>query len=233
MSEPRSSRRGTKWIVAGLLVTFVLIGLRVGLPIYRRKQAIDALTRIGASVSFAVYGEREWLPPEGTPGAAFWHANRRAEALFVDDDLSRGFRAREALILAREFPEINALFISNLHVDDDDVQLLWQFFPRTEVLVLGATGVSGKAVTHIAKLSHLRQLDLSRTAVDDAALKNLTVLSAMEYLNLDGTLVSNDGVADLAKFPKLRQLHVSNTGITDLGLDEFRRTHPDLEVTDD
>jgi hypothetical protein len=217
-------------------VTFVLICLRVGLPIYRRKQAMESLDRMGVLLGFG--GEVGRIPADGIPGADWYHARKPVQALSIDDGLSAdpaqaSQRVREALVVAREFSELDVLFIENIHVDDDDVRLLPLFFPAIEILVMSGTGVTGKALPHVAKLSHLRQLDLSGTAVDDAGLANLTRLKALKYLNLDGTLVSNEGIPQLAKLPALRELHVSNTSVTDLGLEELRRTHPDLEVNDD
>src|SRR6266849_10210687 len=66
MSEPRTRRRGTWWVVAGLLVTFVLVCLRVGLPVYRRKQAIEAMHQAGLAVAISA--------TEGTLAKAPWFA---------------------------------------------------------------------------------------------------------------------------------------------------------------
>ena len=111
MSEPRTRRRGTWWVVAGLLVTFVLICLRVGLPIYRRKQAMESLSRMGASLN--VGGIGDWGPPDGTPGKDWYYARKAASALFLNKDLlgspaQASRRVREALVVAREFSELNA-----------------------------------------------------------------------------------------------------------------------------
>jgi hypothetical protein len=244
MSEPRTRRRGTWWVVAGLLVTCVLICVRVGLPIYRRKQAIDAIERIGGVVEFGALpkypkASEGWLRACATviyigtcPRSFVNNMNAGGFVKFGVRNQSARQRARDLVRNLAQLDELASLNLSTAYLDDDDLAVV-AGLRSLELLDLSNTPLRATGLKHLKRLSRLQQLDLSGTDIDDEALRYLTELSELRFLCLDQTNVTNDGMQFIAKLPNLRDLSVSNTGVTDLGLEELRRTHPGLSVTDD
>jgi hypothetical protein len=220
MSEPRTRRRGTWWVVAGLLVTFAALAVRVGLPVYRRKQAIEAIERIGGIVEFAAVPKYPGVPERwlralsrvnyiGTWPSPF-EGGFAVSAFFRFGDCDEQSRQR-ARELARNLSGFNELTSLNLRyacLDDE-------------------------ALSVLVGLRKLEILDLSQTEIDDDGLRYVADLNELRSLGLDHTNVSNEGMQFIVRLPKLRELSVSNTAVTDLGLLELRMRHPDLLITDD
>ena len=184
MSEPTASRRGTCWLAAGLLATFVLISLRVGLPIYRRKQALDAINLAGVSVGESagkgLLAKVPWLAARlsvdwriacgdiNVVSVRFYLVNAGQESPRQTRE-----KLESALRAFREFGEVREINLSDVagFSDDDLAQL--SNLPRLEALVLDATGVSNAGITHLATLPKLRRLSVSNTAVTDLGLDEL------------------------------------------------------------
>ena len=61
-------------------------------------------------------------------------------------------------------------------------------------------------------------ISLARVAFDDADLKRLGNLAALEKLNLEGTDISDLGLEQIGRFTSLRELNLSFTSISDRGL---------------
>jgi hypothetical protein len=71
---------------------------------------------------------------------------------------------------------------------------------------------------HLAGLTRLRKIYLSRSQVTDAGLRHLRRLTRLEELYLDGTRVTDDGLAHLGGLETLQDLVLEGTTITDAGL---------------
>lgn len=101
--------------------------------------------------------------------------------------------------------------------------------------------LSNESLRHLAALSQLQMLDLSRTRISDEGLADLkpfthlsvlylpagitdraaAVLAAMpslRELGLDQTRLTNRGLSDIARLPALEMLDLSSTRVTDKGL---------------
>ena len=235
MSEARSKLNWAWCVGGGLAVCSLLVMLRVGVPLYRRKCAINAVMRVGGIV---VKGEsrtprwvRAWVfNGAESPLDRFKWINT---ALGRNDNalLSRS-ETRNILTRIADLDEVSSVCLARSEIDDEDLSLLGAL-TNLDNLNLSATTVTNAGLTHVARLSNLTLLDLSASQVDDEGLAHLAKLTKLEVLKLDGTHVSNAGLDALAKLPALRELSVSNTAVTDGGLEALRKTRPDLEATDD
>lgn len=185
MAEPRTSRRGTKWIVAGVLATFILIALRIGLPVYRRKVAIEALHAAGLAVGIsATKGLLVKAPWLAAPFSAEWRTACGEVILVSVPTFSIGspvedkpWQTREnlesALRAFRELSEVREVNFADIPGLGDDDLVYLSHLRNLEVLHLDATAVSNAGLTHLAKLPSLRELTVSNTAVTDLGLEEL------------------------------------------------------------
>ena len=254
MAEFRPHTRFTRWIAAGVLVCFLLLALRLGFPIYRRKQAIDKLQRLGTVISTDVRGARpgasrptawwqkavpeSWLPAfedvisvriEHHSAGSFEIARINA-TLGHARDSRKG--VRELLETLRQFPELQWLNLDGSPLVDVDLAELAEL-KNLECVVFANTRISGTGLGHLSRLSKLKSLDISHTDVDDDSLEHVASMTSLESLRIDGTRISNTGLRHLAHLPLLHELSCSGTQVTDAGLDELLKTHPQLSVTDD
>jgi hypothetical protein len=97
-------------------------------------------------------------------------------------------------------------------------------------LALERTDVSDLAVDRLAGLS-LQHLDLSYTAIGDAALLKIAQMSTLESLEVRGTRVTDSGVMQLANLKNLRSLSVSlGSGVTLGGLEQLQSLLPACQI---
>jgi hypothetical protein len=237
MSEPRTKPRRGWWISTALVICLVAIGLRVGIPVYRRTCALAALRRL--DFKGAANSEKPgWLSRLDRPG--WTHSFLSIDAVFNNFSAksirgsSRLSRTETVDLLSqiKVFGELRHLELSWTALADDDLVLL-ECFQNLTALNLQATPITGEGLKHLAKLPKLRALILTDTLIDDAGLAHLARLTKLESLHLDRTPISNAGLTHLAKLSNLRELTVSGTAVTDAGLDELLKTHPALSVSDD
>jgi hypothetical protein len=82
-----------------------------------------------------------------------------------------------------------------------------------------AKAVTANGVAELARLKHLRVLELTDLGADDAWLAALKPLAELRKLNLDGCYrVTDAGLAHLSEMPHLRVLALHNTKVTGSGL---------------
>ena len=66
-------------------------------------------------------------------------------------------------------------------------------------------------------------LNLVRTKITDAGLKEVAKLQHLNYLRLSDTKITDVGLKELAKLQKLERLYLLNTKITDAGLKDIAK----------
>jgi len=115
-------------------------------------------------------------------------------------------------------------------VDDGRVGSLTPVADHVLWLDLSGSAITDAAFTTLARLSNLTRLNVSRTAVTDAGVVKLSTLARLEYLNLYGTRVSDAGVSGLSPLGRLRHLYVWQTAVTTEGAQRLRAALPRLQV---
>ncbi len=86
--------------------------------------------------------------------------------------------------------------------------------------------------TKVAKLKGLTRLSLPPMSADDAALRSLSGLTALESLGLDNNAITDAGLEEIARsFASLTNLRVEGTRVTDAGLAALRRARPQMWVS--
>ncbi|MCA8983997.1 MAG: hypothetical protein KDA76_09575 [Planctomycetaceae bacterium] len=96
----------------------------------------------------------------------------------------------------------------------------WELLSRLENLdwLRLDFSVSDMALESIAKLPHLRILNLPDGEFGDAGLAHLTSLRELELLRFHSEAVTDAGLVHVAGLPALRYLHLIQVPITDVGL---------------
>src|SRR5262245_23445632 len=78
--------------------------------------------------------------------------------------------------------------------------------------------INGDVFRRLAKLKHLKSLNLTGQPIDDDMLQVLSGLEMLEELNLCSTCISDEGLDSVARSKKLRVLSISANGITSRGI---------------
>lgn len=86
-------------------------------------------------------------------------------------------------------------------------------------LVLGGCPITDDGLSTLAGKANVRCLDLAKTAVTDAGIKNLRGMN-LQSLDLSATGITDAGLAKLGEFdfPNLKEIVLERTGVTDVGL---------------
>jgi hypothetical protein len=87
-----------------------------------------------------------------------------------------------------------------------------------EVPTKEGTTVSAEFLSQLGSLTHLKQLDLSQSSVNDKDMSHLVRLSELEYLRLGDTSVTDTGLEHLATLSNLKSLDLCRTGVNGDGL---------------
>jgi hypothetical protein len=143
----------------------------------------------------------------------------------------RGLRHLGALN-ALELLELSGSVYGGSAVTDEGLAYL-HLFPNLRTLSLEeGPKVTDASLIHIAGLTNLHTLYLSRCSVTDKGLARLSVLTALRDLDISGCPVTDDGLAYLRNLSKLRELRLAQSeyqhplvgkraGITDEGLKQL------------
>ena len=89
---------------------------------------------------------------------------------------------------------------------------------RLERLDLHGTKITSKALEHIGRLTSLKSLDVSFTAIDDDGFENLATLTKLEKLAIGGDRLTGTCLGSLKLLPSLVDLDVGGMQWVDSGL---------------
>ncbi len=83
---------------------------------------------------------------------------------------------------------------------------------------LAKTKVTDAGLKNLAAFKNLKELHLEGTGISDAGLDHLKNLTSLEYLNLYNTKVTDAGLPKLAALTQLKSLYLWQTGVTKAGV---------------
>ncbi len=95
---------------------------------------------------------------------------------------------------------------------------------------LARTNVTDAGLKQIGNMTHLTRLHLENTGIGDAGLDHLKGLSNLEYLNLYNTKVTDAGIAKLTGLKKLKKVFVWQSKVTDAGAKKLSAAIPGVYV---
>jgi len=116
--------------------------------------------------------------------------------------------------------------------DDDKAAVLLPLKENIVQVDLGRTVVTDATLKNtIAQLPRLVSLDLRQTKVTDSGLEALTGLKKLQSLNLYGTEVSDAGLKHLAKIKSLKNVYLWQSKATEAGVKQLVAAIPGLKAT--
>jgi hypothetical protein len=114
--------------------------------------------------------------------------------------------------------------------DDKAIAALAPIKDNITHLDLARTSITAAALKDIAKMQRLTRLDLRKTKIGDDALAALTPLKHLQIINLYGTDVTDKGVAALASLKSLKNVTLYETKVTDAGLAKLKAALPKADI---
>jgi uncharacterized membrane protein len=124
-------------------------------------------------------------------------------------------KARGIVVLpiARNSHYLQANFVTDTLISNEDLQLLSSVKKQLIWLKLGYTNISDGGLTTIGLLENLTRLNLEHTSISDSGLRALLSLRNLQYLNLVGTSVTSQGVLQLKNLQSLHSLYLYQTKV--------------------
>lgn len=130
---------------------------------------------------------------------------------------------------------LNSLEISAINTTDfkdQQAQDILKVKDQVTWLKLSRTQITDETVKKLADLTHLTKLNLEyNPQLSSSALKALSALPHLEYLNVIGTSLDDDGLRELVKLPTIRHLHVWQTKVTPDAIASSKEAYPHVEIT--
>lgn len=124
-------------------------------------------------------------------------------------------KARGIVVLpiARNSHYLQANFVTDTLISNEDLKLLSSVKKQLIWLKLGYTNISDGGLTTIGLLENLTRLNLEHTSISDSGLRALLSLRNLQYLNLVGTSVTSQGVLQLKNLQSLHSLYLYQTKV--------------------
>ncbi len=131
------------------------------------------------------------------------------------DSILQKLKRRGVAILpvAQNSNYLSANFIAVDSITKQDLQLLTQLNKQLVWLKFGGTRINDEGLKTVSQLPALTRLWLEQTGVTGKGIGQLKRLTRLQYLNLSGTHLSLAEVAQLKSLPALKQLYVYQTSI--------------------
>ncbi len=155
----------------------------------------------------------------------------------------------ENLPIEAELDVLNPFFrLKTLYIENSQLTTLSALADLTNLETLHISNSPVADITGLEKLHNLKKLTLKNTAIDD--IYNLSELNGLKYLDISGTRVSNlkplrrlanlevvfidntrvKNLKHINNLPKLKLLKCYNTPVRLKKVNEFKNSHPQVEV---
>ena len=180
----------------------------------------------GASFDDAPQDQSRSVPQPARPAidAAALQARDHAMAAIQD-------RGGNAVGLSDGGIEVAVNFrVAEPTIADADLALLRGLEPCLTRLDLSRTAVTDAGIRQLLSFGRLHRLRLDHTAITDAGVEVLATLEPLTWLNLVGTAVTDSCVDAIARMAGLEQVYLGQTGVTPMGASRLRRLRPGLDV---
>jgi uncharacterized membrane protein len=134
----------------------------------------------------------------------------KADGVIIEKMNSRGI---VVLPVAQNSNYLQANFVTDTMINNEDLQLLPVVRKQLIWLKLGYTNINDANMATIAKLGNLTRLSLEHTDISDKGLQSVQALQHLQYLNLVGTKITLQGVMQLKELKSLQSLYLYQTKI--------------------
>lgn len=201
------------------------------------------LTEMGAPPEIIEAASKLVSPEELAAAAA---AEEAAQKAVVDAKEAKREALDSALGELRQDPQLKTA-INYISQDSSDLEFtaislrkamtdeqFAKLAPVSEAITslqLGSTSISEAAVEEqLPKMTNLKKLNLSQTAITDKGLDAVAQLKDLEWLNLYGTEVTDAGIMKLKSLTKLEKIYLWNSKATPAGGEALQKELPQVEI---
>lgn len=115
-------------------------------------------------------------------------------------------------------------------ITDADIALLVPLANRLVWLNVSRTAITDAAAKDLAALTQLRRLHASNTKLSDSTFAALASLQHLESVNAYGTGLTDEGLGKLAALPKLDRLYAWQSKVTKAGKQAVADKAPKLQI---
>jgi hypothetical protein len=133
--------------------------------------------------------------------------------------------------LGENSPLISVSIPADRRLDAEKLQALKPLRLQIVHLDLSGSALTDAAAAELADLPHLVRLNLARTGVSDRALQEITGLQYLAYLNISQTAVTDAGLEYLKKLPRLQNVYTWQSAISPKGIQALQKTLPNVQIT--
>jgi serine/threonine-protein kinase len=155
----------------------------------------------------------------------------KTDFIVVSIDLSgtQNLRTRDLDMLAAG-AGLRTLSLNGADIGDIHLQHVAKL-SRLSSLDLSKTALTDRGVAQLESLSSLTTLQLSYTAVGDEGMKSLSKLTQIATLNLTGSNITDTAIDTLCELDSLTKLGIRHTKISPAGYARLKEKLPDCEIT--
>ena len=152
------------------------------------------------------------------------HSERKPDAIVSPPDADNKIEKVEVVEEPLEISMDRVLKLDNTETGDAELEKICRIYPELAELTLGGTKVTDAGLVHLAQLTKLKIIRLSKTAITDAGMNALAKCKQLEKIDISQTKISSPGVKELAVLPRLKSLNLYLTFVTNSGLDSLPAT---------
>lgn len=116
---------------------------------------------------------------------------------------------------------LRALDCSSTDVSSDALPIIAKFFPELEALDIARTVIKDANIKELSKLKKLTFLSLHHNNITDAGARELGLCKNLRNLNLRGTQVTDGTASSIAMLHNLEVLNFLSTNLSDAGFAKF------------
>lgn len=116
------------------------------------------------------------------------------------------------------------------NLTEEKIKLLLNVANHITWLSLAQSNISDNQANYISQFPNLTRLQLEKTYLTDAGIKQISMLEHLESINLYATGVSEKCLEDLSKFPNLKRIYLWNTSADKNIVQEFKVKNPEMEI---
>ena len=102
---------------------------------------------------------------------------------------------------------------------------------KVTFLNLHRTQITDASLKEVAKLQKLERLWLFGTQITDVGLKDVAKLQKLTHLDLRRTKITDEGLKEVAKWQQLERLSLEITQVTEAGVGKLQTALPNCEIT--
>ena len=135
------------------------------------------------------------------------------------------------LALLTQLPSLQKMSLDeNVNLTDAGLRVLGDMTTLKLLSLDFNPQLTDELASHVARITSLEHLFLSKTQLTDEGLAGLQGLTSLQRLSLEETQITDEGLTALHGMRSLHKLWVYGTGVTDAGTERLRQVLPGCQI---